>query len=201
MAGPGVAGGSLWPAGPRCGSQVRGRLGDVTVIRPATVSDAAQIGLVHVRSWRAAYRGLVPQDYLDHLDPAARATWWHRHLQQAGGARAGVLVAAAGDGMEGFASYGPSRDEDAERTCVGEISTLYVLAQAWGQGLGRRLMAGAVERLTFAGYTQASLWVLDTNARARRFYAAAGWSEDGAVLEDASLGFPLAEVRYRRTLP
>lgn len=173
----------------------------MTIIRPATAGDAAQIGLVHVRSWQAAYRGLVPQDYLDHLDPAARATRWHRHLQQTDWARAGVLVAEIGDELEGFASYGPSRDEDGERACVGEISTIYVLAGAWGRGLGRRLMAEAVERLTAAGYAQATLWVLDTNARARRFYAAAGWSEDGAVLEDASRGFPLAEVRYRRILP
>ncbi len=180
-------------AGPR-------KTGDVTLIRPATAGDAAQIGLVHVRSWQAAYRGLVPQDYLDHLDPAARAARWHRHLQQTDWARAGVLVAEAGDELEGFASYGPSRDEDAERIWVGEISTIYVLAAAWGQGLGRRLMAGAVERLAAAGYAQATLWVLDTNARARRFYAAAGWSEDGVTLEDASLGFPLAEIRYRRTL-
>jgi GNAT superfamily N-acetyltransferase len=170
------------------------------VIRPATAGDAAQIGLVHVRSWQAAYRGLIPQDFLDHLDPAARAALWHRHLQQTDWTRAGVLVAEAGEELEGFASYGPSRDEDADRTCVGEISTLYVLAESWGQGLGRRLMAEAVEHLTAAGYTQATLWVLGTNARARRFYAAAGWSEDGAVLEDASFGFPLAEVRYRRTL-
>ena len=90
-----------------------------------------------------------------------------------------MLVAEAGDELEGFASYGPSRNEDAERIWVGEISTIYVLAAAWGQGLGRRLMAGAVERLAAAGYAQATLWVLDTNARARRFYAAAGWSRTG----------------------
>lgn len=46
-----------------------------------------------------------------------------------------------------------------------------------------------------------TIWItLDSAARAARFYTAAGWSEDGATLEDASLGFPLAEIRYRRTL-
>jgi hypothetical protein len=64
----------------------------------------------------------------------------------------------------------------------------------------RRTFSITVECLAAAGYTQATLWVLGTNARARRFYAAAGWAQDGAVLEDASLGVPLAEVRYRRTL-
>lgn len=182
----------------------------MTLIRAATAEDAGQIGLVHVRSWQEAYRGLVRQDYLDHLDPVARAARWRRHLQGTDWSRAGVLVAGAlnepagptpaGGELAGFASYGPSRDEEAE-PAVGEVSTIYVLAEAWGQGLGRQLMAGAVQRLAAAGYTQATLWVLRSNARARRFYAAAGWSEDGAELEDSGLGFPLDEIRYRRSLP
>jgi hypothetical protein len=42
--------------------------------------------------------------------------------------------------------------------------------------------------------------VLDSNARARRFYACGGWSQDGAVKQDDSRGFVLNEVRYRRAL-
>jgi hypothetical protein len=42
--------------------------------------------------------------------------------------------------------------------------------------------------------------VLDANERARRFYALAGWKEDGASKSDASRGFGITEVRYRRTL-
>ncbi|HEU5421786.1 MAG TPA: GNAT family N-acetyltransferase, partial [Streptosporangiaceae bacterium] len=67
------------------------------------------------------------------------------------------------------------------------------------RGLGRMLMAEAVSQLA-AGYEQATLWVLDTNDRARRFYARTGWAEDGAVLQDDSRGFPITEVRYRRSL-
>jgi ribosomal protein S18 acetylase RimI-like enzyme len=182
------------------------------MIRPATAGDATQIALIHVRSWQEAYRGLVPQDYLDHLDPADRVARWRRHIQGTDWSRSGVLVAPAGDEpagattpahaeLAGFVSYGPSRDADADPAVIGEVSTIYVLAEAWGRGLGRRLMSGAVEHLTSAGYSQATLWVLPANARARRFYAAAGWSEDAAVQEDSSLGFPLTEVRYRRPLP
>ena len=61
-------------------------------------------------------------------------------------------------------------------------------------------MTAALGRLTELGYRQATLWVLDSNARARRFYAAAGFQPDGAVKVDDSRGFPLAEVRYRRSL-
>jgi hypothetical protein len=51
-------------------------------------------------------------------------------------------------------------------------------------------MSSALRHLVGAGYVQATLWVLDSNARARRFYAKGGWAEDGAVKHDDSRGFP-----------
>jgi ribosomal protein S18 acetylase RimI-like enzyme len=66
--------------------------------------------------------------------------------------------------------------------------------------MGRRLMEEARGRLAVAGFTQVTLWVLDSNDRARRFYEAGGWSADGAAKQDDSRGFPLSEVRYRRSL-
>jgi ribosomal protein S18 acetylase RimI-like enzyme len=61
-------------------------------------------------------------------------------------------------------------------------------------------MAEAVRRLSDAGFREATLWVLETNDRARRFYEAVGWSLDGQRRVDESYGFALAEVRYRRSL-
>jgi hypothetical protein len=43
--------------------------------------------------------------------------------------------------------------------------------------------------------------VLDSNARARRFYEAGGWHADGAAKQDDSFGVPMTEERYRRSLP
>lgn len=170
-------------------------------IRPADVADAAQIATVHVRSWQGAYRGLLPQEYLDRLDLAQRTAMWARALERAGPARGGFLVAGAGEALTGFANFGPARDEAERPGGVGEVYTIYVLPDSWGQGTGRQLMAGALAGLTAAGYTEAILWVLDTNARARRFYEAGGWTADGAVKRGDARGFPLTEVRYRRTLP
>jgi GNAT superfamily N-acetyltransferase len=71
---------------------------------------------------------------------------------------------------------------------------------AWGTGAGRALMGSVVTELARAGYADVILWVLDANDRARRFYALAGWAEDGASKTDGSRGFDITEVRYRRTL-
>ena len=62
-------------------------------------------------------------------------------------------------------------------------------------------MACVLSALSGAGFDEATLWVLDTKSRARRFYEAAGWHAGGAVKQDARRGFVLNEVRYRRALP
>lgn len=170
-------------------------------VRPATLADTESIGLVHVRSWQSAYRGKMPQGHLDGLDPASRAEAWRRIMAETRPSRGGVLAAVAeGGAIIGFASFGPSRDHDTDPQRTGEVFAIYVDPDAWGTGAGRDLMAGAVAELTRLGYTDATLWVLDTNDRARRFYGLAGWAEDGASKTDGSRGFDITEVRYRKTL-
>jgi len=170
-------------------------------VRPATLADSSAIGLVHVRSWQSAYRGKIPQDYLDGLDPAHRAQVWRSVLEQAQPSQGGVLVAVAeGGGIAGFVSFGPSRDGDTDPRVIGQVFAIYADPDAWGTGTGRALMGGAVTELARLGYADATLWVLDVNDRARRFYVLAGWAEDGARKTDGSRGFDITEVRYRTTL-
>lgn len=171
-------------------------------VRPARVADAAQIAAVHVLAWQRGYQGLMPQEYLDGLDPAGeRLERWTRSLAEVDWSRGGTLVVAAGDGqVSGFAHIRESRDEDAD-LASGEIWAMYVMPAAWGKGLGRRLMAAALSQLAGIGYQRATLWVLATNTRARRFYEAAGFRPDGAVKDDDTRGFRIHEVRYARLLP
>jgi ribosomal protein S18 acetylase RimI-like enzyme len=170
-------------------------------VRPARVDDVAQIAEVHVRSWQGAYRGLIPQDYLDGLDPAAGVERRTRILRELDWSCAGQLVVGDEAGILGFADLGPARDADDGSADVGEIYAIYLHPDAWGRGHGRELMAASLGYLAQAGYRQATLWVLGTNARARRFYEAAGFSADGAIKDDDRGDFVLTEVRYRRPLP
>jgi GNAT superfamily N-acetyltransferase len=165
-------------------------------IRHADASDAMAIGLVHVRSWQATYRGRFPQEYLDGLDPAHRGKGWRRYLEGGPGDREAQLIASIDEHIVGFANLGPSRDEDANGD--GEVRAIYLLPERWAQGVGRDLMAVGLETLAGFGFERAALWVLDTNERARRFYDAGGWTPDGATKRDDRFGFPITEVRYRR---
>jgi len=170
-------------------------------VRRACSDDASRIAEIHVRSWQRAYQGLIPQAYLDGLDPVLREGRWSQALTEADWSQGGTLVVADdGDVMLGFANAQASRDEDADAR-VAEIWAIYVAPDAYGHGYGRELMAATLDCLAQLAYAQVTLWVLDTNERARRFYEAAGFRADGAVKVDDSRGFPLREVRYRRPLP
>ena len=173
----------------------------MVTIRRATISDAARIAATHVRSWQSAYRGLIPQDYLDSLDPAQRLAWRQQILASVDWSVAGVLVAEDESGLTGFADFGPTRDADEDPRLIGEIRAIYAAPAVWGLGHGRELMTAALGGLTTVGYGEATLWVLDSNKRARRFYEAAGFRADGSAKEYEGPGFTLPEVRYRRLLP
>jgi len=170
-------------------------------IRRALADDALGVATVHVRSWQGAYRGLLPDVYLDQLDVDARRAGWAAMIAEADWPRTGTLVAAEANGnVVGFAHVGPARDEDLDPLVVGELASIYLLPQVWGSGVGRRLMLAAVNVLRDAGFGAAILWVLDGNDRAQRFYEIGGWQLDGAAKDIVIAETPLAEVRYRLVL-
>ncbi len=166
-------------------------------VRIARPEDAAPVARVHVRSWQAAYRGLLPDDYLDGLRPEDRAA---RYTFGVTGPGLPTTVVAMVDGViAGFATTGPCRDADAADT--GELLALYVDPDAWGTGMGRRLLAESRTDLERRGFTRAVLWVLVGNQRAERFYATDGWGPDGDRRTEVVWGVAVDEIRYRRALP
>ena len=174
-------------------------------IRPALPGDAPAIARVHVRSWQAAYRDIFPDHYLDTLDVDDRARRWESTLQEPLSPTSTTLLATAADGVvAGFAHLAPTRDTDTDTDTdtgpTAEIAAIYVSPEAWSTGVGRELMKAALAVLSASPYTQATLWVLAENRRARRFYERAGWSADGTTRSAVIADTPVTEVRYRRGL-
>lgn len=145
-------------------------------IRAALPGDAASIAEVHVASWRWAYRGQLPDDALVALDVAEREKRWREAISDAGRI---VLVATDDAGaIVGFAHAAPTDDADGAPG-TGQLFAIYLDEQAAGKGIGRALLARVTDEMRRAAFTRATLWVLETNHRARRFYDRAGWSWDG----------------------
>ena len=164
-------------------------------MRRARQEDAAAVAEVHVRTWQAAYEHIFGAERLDELDVEPRLRGWERALAERPDEP--VLLAEQEGRVVAFASVGPSRDEPGE----GELYAIYALPSAWGGGAGPALMRESLALLRELGYRSATLWVLEDNPRARRFYEREGWTLDGTRREGEHLGVAASEVRYRIALP
>jgi RimJ/RimL family protein N-acetyltransferase len=170
-------------------------------VRHADPADADACARAHVDAWRAAYRGLVPDAFLD--DPkfeAERIEMWRAWTwpQQPG---AQVFVPELDGEVVGFGLVGPARDSDHSR--CGEVYAFYMHPTVWGSAAATATMARCTDHLHAAGFSEAVLWVLRDNPRARRFYEKTGWSATGdeemwsGPVAGRSLPEPVAETRYR----
>jgi ribosomal protein S18 acetylase RimI-like enzyme len=151
-------------------------------VRRARPTDAAAIGAVHVATWRSAYAGVLPDDYLANLSVIRHAAGYEQAIaDRRNGHAVFVAVASGADappGMEereggvvvGFASGGRARRAGIAQ---GEIETLYVLDDYRDRGVGRRLMRAMAAHLAAVGCRSAMLWVLEANPT-RWFYERLG---------------------------
>lgn len=156
------------------------------MIRNGTANDSLPMGRVYCGAWKAAYAGIVPQDFLDALTPemaappAGRITPENSRVYEVGGVVAGLI------------SFAHSGDE-------GEIRSIYVLPEYWKGGIGRKLFSEACRALRDAGCGKVFLWVLTENARARAFYERMGMKPAGEHTITIA-GKELSETRYEMKL-
>ncbi len=152
-------------------------------LRPARPDDLPRLLALHVASWRANYRGILPDVFLARRVEAVLAARWTgarlaqdrvRLLEDEDGALAGFVVCE-------MRPSGPF------------VDNLHIAPERTGQGLGEALLGGLASELQAEGHDRLSLEVLAENHRARRFYARLGGVEGperDAVLWD---GTPVRE--------
>lgn len=167
-------------------------------IRPASTLDAELIGELHRASWRAAYRGIVAEGFLDGITLESRIVRWRQLLSPAESPLSETIVAVDGDIVVGVCRSGPRRQPEAGG--IGEVYALHVDPRWWRQGIGTMLLDHTLHRLAGRGFTGAVLWVLRDNWNARHFYEAQGWSATGEEMVDDRSGYAIPETRYAITL-
>ncbi|MFF5214872.1 GNAT family N-acetyltransferase [Micromonospora sp. NPDC000442] len=174
-------------------------------IRREQPDDAEAVARVHVRGWQAGYAGIMPDEVLNRLNPVA----WAQRRRALGTADPDhpftTLLAEEHGTLVGFTTFGPYRnnqDRGDLDPAYGEVVSLYVTPDHWGDGTARALFAAARAGLRESGWTEYRLWVLADNDRARRFYERAGLSPDGerstypVPLSGGRPSIGLVELRY-----
>lgn len=162
-------------------------------VRVASSVDVHAIAQIHVAAWQSTYRGIVPDAYLDELSVTKREESWTTAITRGSPT---VLVAEDENELSGWVAFGRCRDADQpERT--GELWAIYVSPECVGHGIGRTLWLSARAELVRLGFLRVTLWVLEQNALACRFYLAAGFVPEPCSRKLVEIGgASLQELRY-----
>ena len=144
--------------------------------RPGDLLDAQEVARFHTECWREAYRGIVPQEYLDRVTVADREVRWRARLTP--GDRRTVL-ALSRDQVVGVVSWGHSGVPSLPSL---HLMSLYVAASHRSHGVADQLLARSI------GSQPAHLLVFDSNDRAQGFYRRHGFAPDGHQEVDDDTG-------------
>ncbi len=152
--------------------------------------DRNALSRVYEESWKHAYRGIIPQDYLDGIP---RGQW----AASADKPSVSTLVMFEDGELIGTSSFCSSRFEDMAGW--GEIVSIYLLPGFTGKGYGKQLFGEVLRGLKETGFRDIFLWVLEENTNARGFYERQGFVPNGKYLDDNIGGTPLREIMYIKT--
>ncbi len=145
----------------------------MTKIFDAGQSDAAAVARVHAASWKATYRGILPDTYLDGEVDGERVRYWHSALATV--RYPIVKLACEADAVVGLIALHDDPDDDGYDLT---IEHLHLLPESKGRGLGRRLMKEAAIAAQAAGAENICLWVFEDNSAAIGFYERLGGVTD-----------------------
>lgn len=152
-------------------------------VRKMTDDDTEIVRQIYVSGWQNAFKGIVPQSYLDNLN----LDDWAPPLE-------GAYILTDGVTVLGTSSISPARDISFKDW--GEIISIYVLPELIGQGYGHLLFEFVKAKLSELGFTKIYLTVFEENFRARQFYEQHGFSWNNERIPLIIEGKQLTELRY-----
>jgi ribosomal protein S18 acetylase RimI-like enzyme len=143
-------------------------------VRMAQINDVGTISSVLAASWKAAYRGMIADDYLD----ALKNDHWVEFLESGMNGKYILSMVLEDDYIVVGAALLGETEEDGEIHLI----SFYLLPDKTRQGLGRSFYRDVEREMRNRGYTKCSLDVLENNTRAIRFYEAQGFADVGLAI-------------------
>jgi L-amino acid N-acyltransferase YncA len=158
-------------------------------VREANIADANGIAKVHVDSWRTTYENIIPDEFLKNLSYERREQLWTNNIP-----KGNVFVAENDEGkIVGFSSGGKERS-GKYKEYQGELSSIYILKEYQGQGIGKLLAKPVIKEIEKLGINTMLVLVLEDN-NSRLFYEALG----GKIIDKVEVeiaGKKLSELVY-----
>ena len=140
-------------------------------IRLATSNDMKAIAKIYVDTWRTTYAGLVPDVYLEQLSVQQAEQKWTQFLNDSSQDTFLYVVLNEKGMIMGFAA---AQIHTIDGVRKGELSALYVLPEAHGLGIGKKLMATVSVHFLKAEVFSMMVWVMKKNEPGRAFYKRLG---------------------------
>ena len=157
---------------------------------------ARTIATLHVASWRASYRGILTDDYLDYQVEADRLHHWQAHVPELKSGLGEIYMATLESAPVGFVCI----EIDPEQDLGAYVDNLHVLPQAQGQGIGTLLLTAAGCWAQKHGASKLHLHVYEDNLPARQFYARDGWHTVAREIYDLPGGGQAAALTLTKKL-
>ena len=167
---------------------------DFQVIR-ATREFAFDMGYVHSYSWQKAYTGIIPDEIIKTFTPENRAKIFLDVLENP---LEEYYLFKVDDRPAGIASLAKSHEKNMPNY-IGEIYSIYFHPDFWGPEVTQKGFQFCINRLKNLGFSEITIWVLNDNLRAKRFYERNGFKLDGNSKE-IEIGVKLLEVRYSKRI-
>ena len=169
-------------------------LNQPVAIRLAVPADAPEMAEVGMRSWEAAYKDIIPADFIrqknatrpEHFKKSITHENKYTYVIQRGGKTVGIMHVA------------PSSDMDLDDSFY-ELHYIYLHPDYFRQGIGTKALDFAFDLARKLGKTAMSVWVLAENVNSIKFYEKCGFIADGSV-KPREYGRVLECIRMRKTL-
>ncbi len=159
----------------------------------AGMADMEDMVKIHCAAWRQAYEGIISDDFIERKNRSRRDKW--QNILK-GENKKHYLVKENGKAV-GMVSIDLPRGE--AEPGVYEVFGLYILPEYSRMGYGSAIMTWVENTIRTMGYEKISLWVLEPNLPARRFYEKLGFSPDGTEML-SYYDKPIKLLRYVKCL-
>ena len=160
--------------------------------REATYDDYEAIAQLHALSWQRTYRGMLKDEFLDHLVVQERLDAWQKRLSQPAEKRL-VLLAEKEHELVGFVCI----FADYDPVFGAFIDNLPVHPDLKRHGIGANLIhKAAAWACAQTAHTPLYLWVLEKNHNARRFYEQVGAVNHESQVDNSIYSQNSVELRY-----